>query len=86
MLFMGFFHIVGDKGEVEFLLAEVIGCITIAQPCQLKGEIRHAVAEVNELKAAVGSVFLAHGLEAERLVVKLQAAFKIEHIEIKMVE
>ena len=61
---MGFFHIVGDKGEVEFLLAEVIGCITIAQPCQLKGEIRHAVAKVDELKAAVGGIFLAHWLEA----------------------
>ena len=73
MLFMCFFHVVGDECEVEFLLAEVIRLIAVAQPCQLKGEIRHAVAKVNELKAAVGGIFLAHGLEAERLVIEFKA-------------
>ena len=58
---MGFFHIVGNKCEVELLFAEIIRRIAVAQPCELEREIGHSVSEVDKLEAAVGGVFLAYG-------------------------
>ena len=42
------------KSKMEFIFAKVVGLLAVAQPSQLQCEIGFAVAQINQLPAAVG--------------------------------
>ena len=84
MLFVGCRHILRHKGEVKFLLAEVIGLRAVAQPCQFKLKIRDSVAEVYEPEAAVGGCLFTNRLQSEGLVIEFKAPLKVENIKIEV--
>ena len=78
--------VLDGEGKVKLLLTEVVGLSVIAQPCQLKAESGRAVAEEDDLIAAVRRVLFAHRLKAECVLIEFQAAVEVEDIEIEVVE
>ena len=86
MLLMDIVEIVGDECEVILEIAEVIGLGTIGQIGEFQTEIRDAVTEENELESAFRTFLGLYGLQAECLVVELEAAFQIQNVEVKMIK
>ena len=83
---MGLFHILHSHGQMEFALTQIILLWMIPQPCQLQREVRFAVSQIGQGKAAVSGFLPAHRLQPQRFMVKRQRTLQIRHIKIKMVE
>ena len=79
-------HIRHGEREVKLPLAEVIRLRAVTQPGQLELKRRVPVTQKHEPERAVGCILRAHGLQAERIMIKLHAARKIEDVEIEVIE
>ena len=86
MLFIERLVLVGDKGQVELALPQVIGLLPVPQPGELQLKVRAPVPQVHQPEGAVGGGFLPHRLQAQGLPVKSQALVQIEDVEIEVVE
>ena len=87
VLFVGGLKILRPQGQVEFALAQVVLLGMVPQPGQLQTEVRLAVAQIDDDKAAVsGFLPRPHRLQAQGLLVKRQGLVQIGHVKIKMVE
>ena len=71
---------------MEFALTQIILLGMIPQPCQLQREVRFAVSQIGQGKAAVSGFLPAHRLQSQCFMVKRQRTLQIRHIKIKMVE
>lgn len=86
MLFVGSYHVIHGEGEVKLTFTEVVGLCAVLYPCELQLKIGSTVTEEGEVEAAVGSLFFAYRFETESLTVELYGAFKVENIEIEVIE
>ena len=78
-------EVVRCDGEVEFVLAEVIGLLAVVEPGELELVRRlSAVREVDECE--IRGVQAVRFLEAERFFVEFQAALEVEDVEVVMCE
>ena len=71
MVCQGGIHVVYGKGEVDFIVAEVVWAVHIAKPGELELMSGASITEVDELKASVGSIFFADYGESECIFVEL---------------
>ena len=78
--------VLGAEGEVELLVAEVVGFGAVAEPGELEEEVALAVGEVDDLEGAVLGVDVAALLEAEGLFVEGKAAVEVEDVEVEVGE
>ena len=83
---MGSIEIIDREGEMELVVAQVIGAVPIAQPGQLEAVAGHAVAQKDDREGAIRGILAAHLGETECLAVKGERALEIEHIDIVVVE
>ena len=78
--------VLGAEGEVEFLVAEVVGFGAVAEPGEFELEIALMVGEVDNLEGAVFGVDVAALLEAEGLFIEGKALVEVEDIEVEVDE
>ena len=69
---------------MELALAQVVGLRPVYQIGQLQLKTGDPVAQINQAEAAVLGQLFPNGLEAQSLIIKLQAAFQIQDVEIDM--
>ena len=74
--------IVDNQRQMEFVVAQVVGFLSIPHPGKFQLMAGLAVTEKDENEAPVGGLFPPDLLELERLLVKLHALFQVEDIEI----
>ena len=79
-------HVRHGKGQVKFILAQIIRGFPVFQPGQLQGEIALPVSQVYQLEAAVSSCLFPHRLQPQGLVVEGQTPFQVQHVEIEMIK
>ena len=78
--------VLGTEGEVELLVAEVVGFGAVAEPGEFELEIALMVGEVDNLEGAVFGVDVATLLETEGLFIEGKAAVEIEDVEVEVDE
>ena len=71
-------------GEVDLVVAQVIGLGAVAQPGQLQLKRRGAVGEVDQDEGAVRRFLPAVFLEAECFVIKREAFLQVKDVQIGM--
>ena len=81
MLLVSGLKVVRAHGEVELILAEIVGLLATVDPGELELVRRlAAVRKVGEREAR--SLKFARRLEAERFIVELETLLEVKHIEI----
>ena len=86
MLSMRCFVIIYQKCQMEFILAQIIGFLAVTQPGKLQQMRSFAVRQIYQNKAAVLVHLTVILLQAQSLLVKLQAFFQIQYIKVVMCE
>ena len=69
--------VLGTEGEVELLVAKVVGFGAVAEPGELKLEVALMVGEVDNLEGTVFGIDVAALLEAEGLFIEGKAAVEV---------
>ena len=86
MLSMRCFVIIYQKCQMEFIFAQIISFLAVTQPGKLQQMRSFAVRQIYQNKAAVLGHLTVILLQAQSLLVKLQAFFQIQHIKVVMCE
>ena len=71
-------------GEVDLVVAQVIGLGAVAQPGQFQLKRRGAVGEIDQDEGAVRRFLPAVFLEAECFVIKREAFLQVKDVQIGM--
>lgn len=86
MLFMRCFHIIHRQCQMEFVFSQIVGFFPVSQPGQLQGMRRFSVAHVGQNKGAVRCLVGLHSLKSQCFLIKGNALFQVQHIEIIMIK
>ena len=79
---MGLGHVAYRKGKVKLVFTQIVRFFAAAQPRQLQHVGRGAVRK--KAQGEIGRFFFAHNVQAQRLFIKGQALFQIQHVEVIM--
>ena len=79
--------LVGLEGQVVLTLAQIVGLGAVTQPGQFQVEgAAGAVTQEHQFEGAVGGVLLPHRRKVQGLLVKSQALFQIQNVEVEVVK
>ena len=79
---MGGIHIIGRKCQVEFIFAQIIRFFSIFEPGQFQAVRRSSVTKENQNKTAILCFNSSCFFQLQRIPVKRQAFFQIQHIKV----
>lgn len=79
---MGGGVVVDLKGQVEFVVPEIVGLCAVAQPGQFELMGAAAVFKVDDDEAAVRRVDTAYLIHIEGILIELDTLVKIENVEV----
>ena len=71
-----------ESRTLNLALAKVVRLGPVLEPCELQIEIAYAVTQKYQLESVV--LLGTDGLETQRLVIELKAAFQIQNVEIEV--
>lgn len=70
---MGSLHVINSKGQVEFVVSQIIGIFfPVSQPGQLQLMRRNTIGQECKDKTPVGGFFGADGLQTKSLFIKTE--------------
>ena len=79
-------HIIRLKGEVEFVVPQIIWPVHVAKPSQFQKMGRGLIAHEHKLEAAVFGFGLPGNGKTKRLFVEFDGFFQIQYIDVVMIE
>lgn len=86
MLLMGCFHIVRIKGQMEFIVPQVVRFLPVPEPGQFQPVLRLPISQIGQDKGAVRSFVLSHNLETQSFFIKGDTFLQIKYVEIVVIK
>ena len=78
--------VVGDKGQVELALAQVVGFCAVPQPSQLQLERGLAVTQIYQFKRTIFRDVFPHDLQVQGIFVEGQALVQVQNVKIEVLK
>lgn len=84
MFFMESVELICDKGEVEFLITQVIRPVHVSEPGQLQLKTGSPIPQKDNFMSSVRCFLSPNHFKSDGFLIKSNALLKIQYIEIKM--